>query len=537
MQLVRPDGSVASGARAVFETLGAERVYEKSRVFAGLSEGAYRLIARHRNVFYWITKYTFGTRIEPARFVWTQWIFLRLLALVYFCAFFSLTGQITGLIGERGILPAGMFLQTIARPLGAMRFFAVPTLLWWNTSDAVLQAFCWVGVVCSLLLLFGLLPRLMLVLLFVLYLSLSDAGQDFLEFQWDSLLLEAGFLAIFLGLAPVVIWLFRWLVFRFYFLSAVVKLMSGDPSWRNLTALDYHYHTQPLPHFISWYVDKLPHSFQKGSTFLVLAIELAVPFLIFLPRRVRMTAAAWMIGLQVLILLTGNYAFFNILTIALCVFLFDDQALARLIPARFRERAPVSESMPGKARKAVAAVLTALILALGAGHFVESFGYPLQEPLRFIVRTAGPFQIVNSYGLFAVMTITRPEIIMEGSDDGENWQAYEFRYKPGDLNRMPQWVAPHQPRLDWQMWFAALGTYRDNLWFLSFAGRLLEGSQPVLALLEKNPFPAHPPRYIRAMIYEYSFSDSETRRRTGAWWTRKPLGTYLPPIGMRGATP
>jgi predicted DCC family thiol-disulfide oxidoreductase YuxK len=533
VQLVRPDGTVASGARAVFETLGKEKIYESSRLIAGISEFVYRFIARHRNFFYHLTKRTFGTHIEPARFVWTQWIFLRVLAIAYGAAFASLTVQITGLIGERGVAPLNDYLPVLARTFGAGHFFAAPMIFWWNSSDEMLRAVCWAGVALSVLLLAGFLERLSLVLLFVLYLSLSSAGQDFLVFQWDSLLLEAGFLAIFLGVAPVVVWLFRWLVFRLYFLSGSVKLLSGDPTWRNLTALDYHYHTQPLPTVLAWYVEKLPEWFHRTSTLLVFAIEIGLPFFIFMPRRMRIVAAKWMIAFQVLILLTGNYAFFNLLAIALCLFLFDDRALQWLVPRRVRERTWAAASRPGRVRRVVAAALAAVVLTLGAARMYQTFGNELHQPLRFLVSASAPFEIVSSYGLFAVMTTTRPEIIIEGSDGGETWMAYEFRYKPGDLRRAPRWAAPHQPRLDWQMWFAALGTFRENLWFVELAGRLLEGSPPVLGLLEKNPFPNRPPHYVRAMAYNYSFTDWETRRRTGAWWKRELLGVYLPPIGMR----
>jgi hypothetical protein len=399
----------------------------------------------------------------------------------------------------------------------------------------MLRAACWAGVALSALLFAGVLQRISLVLLFALYLSLSSAGQDFLVFQWDSLLLEAGFLAIFLGLAPIVIWLFRWLVFRLYFLSGTVKLLSGDLNWRNLTALDYHYHTQPLPTVFAWYAEKLPEWFQRTSTLALLLIEIGLPFLIFMPRRMRIFAAKWMIALQVLILLTGNYAYFNLLSIGVCLFLFDDRPLERWIPRRVRDRSWGAAVRPGRVRRSIAAALAAVILTLGAARMFQHFGGDLQEPLLFLVRATAPFELVSSYGLFAVMTTTRPEIIVEGSEDGDHWLAYEFRYKPGDLQRAPRWAAPHQPRLDWQMWFAALGNYREreNLWFVEFASRLLEGSPPVLALLEKNPFPNRPPRFVRAMAYNYTFTDWETHRRTGAWWKREPLGVYLPAIGIR----
>ena len=534
VQLVRADGSVAKGGRAVFESLGMLKTYESSRAFAWLSERIYAWIARHRSLAYWVTRLSFGRRIEPSRFAATQWIFLRALAAIYAAAFGSLAGQIKGLVGEHGISPLSSYLDAVAQQIGPARFSVLPTIFWWNSSDATLHAACWIGVVFAALLFFGYLEKLMLVGLFVLYLSLSGAGQEFLGFQWDALLVEAGFLAIFLGRARIVDWLFRWLVFRLTFLSGSVKLLSGDITWRNLTALDFHYHTQPLPTVLAWYVDKLPRAFQSFSTLMVLAIELGAPFLIFMPRRIRIFGAWCLIGLQILIMATGNYAFFNFLTIALCLFLFDDQALARFVPrfARGRVLARNSGSL-NRIGRAFIAAFAGLIVLLGVGRMIETFTGDAPEPLHLLVRVTSPFEIVNSYGLFAVMTTTRPEIIVEGSTDGETWAPYEFRYKPGRLDRAPRWVAPFQPRLDWQMWFAALGTYRQNLWFVGFAAKLLEGSPDVIRLLQTNPFPDRPPRYIRARVFEYSFSDWETRRRTGAWWKREPLGMYLPPIGMK----
>jgi len=533
VQLVRPDGTVARGARAVFEALGMERTYESSRGFAILTEWAYRIIARHRGFFYHVTRLTFGTHIEPARFASTQWLFLRLLAIVYAIAFASLGVQVDGLIGSRGILPAGDFLNAVAQSLsGPTRYMAMPTVFWMNASDGMFRGVSIAGVALAVLLFLGFVERLALVLLFVLYLSLSNVGQDFLSFQWDALLLEAGFLGIFLGRSQVVVWLYRWLVFRLLFLSGCVKLLSNDPSWRNLSALGFHYYTQPLPTVFAWYMEQLPQWFHRASTLVVLVTEIGVPFLIFMPRRIRMFGAACLLALQLLILITGNYTFFNILTMALCLFLFDDRALAWLA-VKVRWGRAMSPQRPARGERAVAGAVAALVLTLGITRMSQSLSGDAPEPLRSLARIASPFQIVNSYGLFAVMTTSRPEIIVEGSNDDETWLAYEFRYKPGDLYVAPRWVAPHQPRLDWQMWFAALSNYRANLWFVAFAARLLEGSPPVLGLLEKNPFPDRPPRYVRAVVFEYKFTDWPERRKTGAWWKREPKGTYLPPMGLR----
>jgi lipase maturation factor 1 len=530
VQCVRPDGTVASGARAVFESLGKERLYPW---ISGPCELAYRIIARHRDWFYQITRFTFGTRIEPTRFDATQWLFLRALALIYAVAFGSLAFQVTGLFGEHGILPVGQFLASVARTGSALRFLALPSLLWIASDDTTLVGLCFAGVILSSMLLLtgfarGKFERLILTLLFILYLSFASAGQEFLSFQWDSLLLEAGFLAIFLGRNRIAPWLFRWLVFRLYFLSGAVKLLSGDPNWRNLSAAAFHWHTQPLPTVLAWYADKLPTGFQHFATAAALGMELALPFLIFFPRRMRIFGAWGLIGMQLVILATGNYTFFNLLTIALTLFLFDDQALARFVPAQNRE------TLPDRSAGRVPAIAVALVvMVLSLSHLLETFTGRVPAVLNTALRYTAPLQIVNTYGLFAVMTTERIEIILEGSADGETWQPYEFKYKPGDVKRAPAWVAPHQPRLDWQMWFAALSNYQANPWFASLTLRLLEGSPEVAGLLESNPFPRQPPRYIRATAYEYTFTDRETRRRTGAWWKREQRGSYLPAVGLR----
>ncbi len=385
----------------------------------------------------------------------------------------------------------------------------------------------------------GVLPVPALVVCWVFYLSLCGAGQDFLEFQWDMLLLETGFLAIFL--APVARWrlptrleapstarwLLLWLLFRLMFSSGFVKLASGDPNWKNLTALTYHYWTQPLPPWTAWFMAQDPIWFLKASCLVMFAVELGAPFLIVAPRRLRLFGAAAMAGLQAVIAATGNYAFFNLLTIALCVLLVDDS----VFPRRARERA-ASGPNPARGRWPRWALLPvgALVLLLSVVHFAGTLRLTVPWPgaVISVARAALPFRSVNNYGLFMVMTTSRPEIILEGSDDGAAWKPYEFRWKPGDVTRRPRFVAPHQPRLDWQMWFAALGTYDEQPWFVPFCARLLEGAPSVTRLLAKNPFPNAPPRYLRATVYEYRFTSRAERRATGAWWKREQKGLYLP---------
>jgi predicted DCC family thiol-disulfide oxidoreductase YuxK len=526
VQLVRADGTVAGGARAVFETLGYKKV-----PFAPVMEWGYRIVAGHRDFFYHLTKWAFGTQIEPARFALTQRIFVRMLAVIYAIAFGSLTVQVKGLVGSHGVLPVGDFLKAVAESAGAARFFYVPTVFWMNFSDGALLGVCWAGVAIAALALAGFFERACLTILFVLYLSLSSAGQEFLSFQWDSLLLEAGFLAIFLGNVRVVVWLFRWLLFRLVFLSGAVKLLSHDRTWRDLSALSFHYWTQPLPNRIAWYMAQLPYWFQRMSTAFVLGVELIIPFLIFAPRRLRVFAAKWLLILQVLIFLTGNYTFFNLLAMALCVFLFDDRTFERWLKPPLQ-----AEARATRTERLVVAGVTALVLTIGLARMIETFSGEAIEPLHTIVKYTAPLEIVNSYGLFAMMTTSRPEIIVEGSMDGETWRAYSFPYKPGDLQRAPRWVEPHQPRLDWQMWFAALGSYRENPWFVNFAVKLLEGSPEVRGLLEADPFGGKAPRFVRAELYDYSFTDAEERRRTGNWWKREAKGLYLPAIGLKAVS-
>jgi hypothetical protein len=487
--------------------------------------------------------------------VLVRWAFLRLLGVVYLIAFVSLGSQLAGLVGSRGILPARETMsaareQFDQQGLGVRRFLQFPTLAWISSSDGFLAAIWVVGAVLSVALIAGVAPVPVLALLWLGYLSLTVIGQDFLSFQWDALLLEAGFLAVFfapLGLLPVrtgeappsliSLWLLRWLLFRLMLGSGIVKLASGDPTWRNLTALEYHYRTQPLPTWIGWYAAHLPPWFQRFSCGTMFVIELGLPLLIFAPRRLRLATCAGMVFLQILIAATGNYCFFNLLAVALCVLLLDDAVLARVIPEVVRSAVVrVSAAAPSWPTAVLAPLAVALVLITSVSFFGRFVRIPWPPPLVSLARAVRPLRSTNSYGLFAVMTTERDEIVVEGSDDGQRWLPYEFRYKPGDVNARPAFVEPFQPRLDWQMWFAALGDYRSNPWFISFCERLLEGSRPVLALLRTNPFPHAPPRYLRALLYRYTFTSLAEHRADGAWWARTLLGDYCPTLELsRGA--
>jgi len=551
---VEPDGSVSVGAEAVFRTLtyasGWRKwlfaAYRRVPGWAPLSEWFYALVARHRNFFSFLTRLFWGRSVEPSTYQLTRWIFLRALGLIYFIAFVSLGVQIIGLVGKQGILPAADYLQAAGQQVGGWeRFWKLPTLFWFNASDGALVFVCVVGAILSLLLVVNLWPGPILLGLWALYLSLSSVTGVFLGFQWDILLLETGFLAIFWaswrmwppfgpGRPPSrgFLWLLRWLLFRLMFASGLVKLTSGDSTWRDFTALNFHYETQPIPTWTSWYIHQMPEWFQKASVGAMFFIELVIPFLIFAPRRIRAAAVVPLVLFQMLIIGTGNYCFFNLITLALCLLLLDDSILSRFFPKDWRKMsAPSIRPIKShRVRRFLFATLAVFVVVVSSVHIVgRSFrNLDLPDWAWKLSRWAAPFRSINGYGLFAVMTTSRPEIVVEGSQDGNSWSPYEFKWKPGDIKRRPGFVAPHQPRLDWQMWFAALGNYRQNPWLSKFLMRLLEGSPPVLSLLDHNPFPEKPPRYIRAMKYDYRFTDPATRRQEGTWWRRELMGYYTP---------
>jgi predicted DCC family thiol-disulfide oxidoreductase YuxK len=545
VQLILPHGQVFGGAHAVFRLLALVPgknlplwLYEHAPGFRPTSELFYKLIARHRSLGYGVTKFLWGIPLEAETFRYASWLFLRLLGFVYLIAFLSFGVQAAGLIGARGISPLPEFLDAARQYFEIARFWNVPTLFWLQSSDAMLRTVWIAGAAFSVLMVVGVNSRAVRIALFVLYLSLVVAGQEFMGYQWDALLLEAGFLAIFLGSSALIIKLFRWLLFRLMFLSGAVKLLSHDPAWHSFAALPVHYETQPLPTPLAWYFYQLPAWFQHFSVGFVFFVELFVPILILAPRRLRMWAAAMITLLQILIALTGNYAFFNLLTVTLCLFLLDDAFVRRLLPQGIVHRR--SQAFPDGSQRIwmrrFCIVVYALILFVSGFEMMGMFSGIHWPPAQKLTAAIAPFEIVNTYGLFAVMTTTRPEIIIEGSSDGETWVAYEFRYKPVDPDRQPPWVAPHQPRLDWQMWFAALGDYRSNRWILQFMARLLEGSPEVLGLLRSNPFPTAPPRYLRAALYQYHFTDPEQRRKTANPWRRELIGEYVPVISLRSQT-
>jgi len=549
VQLIETDGRVSSGADAVF------RVLEYSRKagwvpgllmaipgLSGMARIAYRFVADHRTAFSFLTRALWGRVASRPTYLVARWIFLRLLGLVYFVAFLSLLMQIRGLAGKRGILPAGEYLDAVKGQLGTASYWRLPTLCWFGSSDQFLVILCCAGIAISCALMCGFFPAVCLFLLWALYLSLFAACNIFMGFQWDVLLLQAGFLSIFLappnfrpgwkiesGGSRLSRWLLLWLLFCLMLESGVVKLAWGDKSWQDLTALTYHYQTQPLPLRTSWYLNQTPLWFETFSVLFMFAVELAAPFSVFGPRNVRRVGCAAMILLQLLIAATGNYCFFNLITIALCLLLLDDDAW----PAWCRDRLLNNSRGRGLQWPAwLVAPVAGIDLLMSAPQLADAFQVNVPWPVSMI-KVCGfvsPFCTFNGYGLFRTMTKSRPEIIVEGSNDGETWLPYEFKWKPGDMDRAPKLVAPFQPRLDWQMWFAALGSYQENRWFILFMKRLLEGSPDVLDLLASDPFPATPPRYIRASLYDYKFTRSGDNVRS--WWKRKYLGPYCPVLSL-----
>ena len=402
--------------------------------FAPVSEWAYAFIAAHRSAFYRISLLLWGKNYEPPRYDLVSFLFLRLLGLVYLAAFVSFAVQAQGLIGSHGILPLAKFTEAVAGRFGAERFFLAPMVFWLNDSDAAIQAVCWAGAGLSLLLAVNVLPRLCLFLLFALYLSLFYAGQIFMSYQWDLFLLEMGFAALLLSFATTPgIFLLRWLMFRFMFMSGVVKLLSGDLSWWNLTALDYHFLTQPLPTPLAWHAAQMPVGLLAFATGAMFFVELVLPFFIFAPRRLRFIAAFGFLLLEFCILITGNYNWFNLQTMLLCLPLFDDAALRKILPARLAELKPRPVA-PKPAVTAVVSAIAVLIVFCSLVRMDLRFGGTPPAFARTIDGWFRPLNAVSGYGLFAIMTTNRREIVMEGSYDGVEWQEYEFRYKPGDAD-------------------------------------------------------------------------------------------------------
>jgi len=517
----------------------------------------------------------FDSNAGPHNRFLVRWIFLRLLAAIYFSAFFPLLFQIEGLNGPNGILPAQRFLMALRNGMGSLRYWYAPTLFWLSSGSHMMMAVIWIGLAASVAVFFNLWPRLSLFVCFICFLSFVTAAQAFSSYQSDSMLLEAGFLVLFVapaGIRPglgiesppsrAAFFLLQWEWFRIYFESGIVKLLSGDPQWRNFTAMDEYYQNGPLPTWIGWYVEHLPHWFHAASVAGTLVMELAVVWLLFLPRRARLicffVVTPWEIG----VILTANYTFLNYLVLALGFLLLDDRSLRWLLPMRVRnmlpassasKTAPLSKESPSIPESAagdreasplpphgpedlfhasglvLSAVMLTWIAYATAAEMVHMALPDLRLP-SLPVMALEPFRIANQYGLFAVMTRGRYEIEFQGSNNGRNWMPYPFRFKPQALDNAPGIYAPYQPRFEWNLWFASLGDWQQNDLVPLTEERLLENDADVIALFQSNPFGQTPPRYMRAVLWQYWFTTTEEKGRTGNWWKRELLGLYAPEI-------
>ncbi|HET6169678.1 MAG TPA: lipase maturation factor family protein [Terracidiphilus sp.] len=522
-----------------------------------------------------------------------RWIFLRALALIYFSAFYSLLFQIKGLIGPSGVLPAQQYLAAVNNSLsGAARYWYAPSLFWISPGSRALMLVTWIGIAASVIAFLNFWPRLSFFVCFACFLSFVSAAGDFSNYQSDGMLLEAGFLSLFFapsGMMPgwgadsppsrASLFLLQWEWFRIYFESGMVKLLSGDTQWRTLTAMDEYYQNGPLPTWIGWYVQHFPHWFQVATAGGTLVMELGVVLMLFFPRRVRLICffivTPWEIG----VILTANYTFLNYLVLSLGFLLLDDRALIRFVPKRFQQPMQVEiprpeiqedlelsilkqtgDSVPPelmreeeerlaedrRARRTVLYRLLRHLRAIGMAFTAvmltwiayDTAAEMISLPLRGIplphapIAALEPFRIANQYGLFAVMTRGRYEIEFQGSHDGTHWVAYPFKYKPQAENEAPGIYAPYQPRFDWNLWFASLGDWRQNDIVPLTEERLLVNDADVLSLFSGNPFAKSPPRYVRAVLWQYWFTSMDEKRRSGNWWRSQFLGLCAPEITL-----
>lgn len=470
-----------------------------------------------------------------------RFVIERGLALVYVIAFLVAAHQFPALCGDRGLTPAPRLLRVVP-------FRQAPSLFHWGYSDRRLQVVAWTGVVVAILLVIGLpqrapLPVTMLawIVLWGLYQSIVNVGGSFYGFGWESLLLEAGFLAIFLGneaVAPAwpVILAFRWLAFRVEFGAGLIKL-RGDGCWRDLTCMEWHHETQPLPNPLSWFFHRLPKAFHRVEVIGNFAAQLVLPFGLFLPQPFASVAAVLMIGSQLYLVVSGNYAWLNWLTILTCVAAIADPVATAVVPALGGPLAAASSGFGEPPAWFVAAVvLLSVVVAILSWWPVRNMASPGQA----MNASFNSLHLVNTYGAFGSVGRIREEVIVEGTaaDDPADeaaWREYGFRAKPGDVRRIPPQVAPYHLRLDWAIWFIPLSPVYGEGWFMPFLARLLEGDRGILRLMGRNPFPDSPPRFVRARLFRYRYTTWQERRETGAWWVRTPAGELVPPVRLRPA--
>lgn len=465
---------------------------------------------------------------NPENYTIAAHLFPRLLGLIYLFAIFPFLFQIRGLIGEHGILPIRDYLNHFRLHKPLKRFFYIPTLFWLDCSNRSLMALTIAGTIFSILLIFGVYPSILLALLFLIYLSIVSVGQDFLSFGWESLLLEITFYTFWISLTPIpnaMMWIcLNFLLFRFHIQAGACKLQSHDWCWRDLSALWFHYQSQPLPNMWAWYAHKLPLSLHKASTFIMFVIELIVPFGLFLTDDIRAATGIAFIGLQLIVWLTGNFSYLNHMTAAFSIILFSNFFLSPVMDPPIVYPTNI--------------ITDSLITLIGIAFFILQifrFWHHFQPLPRAIVNWIYSFStlhLVNRYGLFAVMTKERIEIIIEGSEDGVEWKEYLCKYKPSEITRRPRRISPYQPRIDWQMWFLPFDDFEAEQWFHQFLYHLLKGTPAVVNLIRHNPFPDAPPKYIRALAYDYKFSTAQQKKELGWWWQRQYMGPFSPVLTL-----
>jgi hypothetical protein len=460
----------------------------------------------------------------------SRFVFERMLALIYLVAFVCAANQFVPLLGEDGLLPASRFVR-------AVPFRSSPSLFYLSSTDATFRISAWLGIGLSCLALSGLVQRSAAASagvwagLWLLYLSFVNVGQVFYAFGWESLLLETGFFAIFLGgntTAPsaILIWIFRWILFRDMFGAGLIKL-RGDPCWRDLTCLNYYFETQPIPNALSWYFHWLPAGVHRAGVLFNHVAELGVPFLYFMPQPIAAIGGLATIVFQLTLIVSGNLSWLNWITIVLCIPTLDDRWWSWL-------RVSVPELQPHTTvQPVITYAVAALVLVMSVVPVLN-----MLSPQQLMNYSFNPLHLVNTYGAFGSITQMRHEIVIEGTDaetitGGAKWREYEFKGKPGDPSRLAPQIAPYHLRLDWLMWFAAMNEPAEHPWFTVLLVKLLEGDHATLGLLRTNPFADRPPRYVRALYYAYRFTTPDERRRTGQWWNRERLGLYYAPVMLR----